>query len=125
FELPEGAMSLPYNGALPHDVGLLFAFLVGSPLNPLVAAAGAMIFSITYSTVKDALSDSVSFSHTSPQPHQVEPQTAPFTTKRQPVTCAQCGTQLNVETRSFGPVLHCPRCVAVRKAQAPVLLPGE
>jgi len=119
FELPDGAAGLPFNGTLPHDVGLLFAFFVGAHLNPLVTAAGAMIFSVTCNTVREALSDGLSFSRVPPQPHQVEP---PKTTEpammRKPVTCAQCGAKLRLEKRSFGSVLRCPRCGAVRRAQA-------
>jgi hypothetical protein len=44
---------------------------------------------------------------------------------RKPVTCAQCGAKLRLEKRSFGSVLHCPRCSAVRKAQASTLLPRD
>ena len=123
FELPDGAAGLPFNGTLSHDVGLLFAFVVGAHLNPVVTAAGAMIFSVTCNTVREALSDGLSLSRTPPQPHQVEPPkaTEPAVTRRL-VTCAQCGAKLRLEKRSFGSVLHCPDCGAVRKAQASALL---
>jgi len=55
----------------------------------------------------------------------VEPQATELATTRKRVTCAQCGAELRLEERSFGSVLHCPRCGAVRKAQASARLPHD
>ena len=56
FEVPLGAEGLPYNGNPAHDIGLVFAFLVGATREPLVPPGGALVFGTTLTTAREMLS---------------------------------------------------------------------